>query len=322
LKKGLFCSFFLIFSFFTVFGEEFFLENIFDASLDSSSQRILMGKNDGLHIKLPEDRTLLDGVEIEIKIPREFLMSKAAVTYSFFNEVTRENVTDSPLKKITAQQIHSAYIPSRLSLVLQVPIFADKNYIKSSPYELLVSDAAPGEKSSLFFALFVGETSAEVEDLKFEIFVKPIFMAKGTLDLALIFPEDVEKPVTVTVGKIPIDNWKMPIVLPIGEYHVVVSSDFFRTEVRYFMIEQKKTNSLVVVLRDIKPRFNISAPDTVDVYIDGVFHRNRSDIVVAEGMHIVRFVMGDYEITRSILAELGKSYEITFNIDVNINEVE
>jgi hypothetical protein len=58
------------------------------------------------------------------------------------------------------------------------------------------------------------------------------------------------------------------------------------------------------------------------VYIDGVFHRNRSDIVVTEGMHIVRLVMGDYEITRSILAELGKSYEITFNIDVNINEVE
>lgn len=322
MKKRLLCSAFLIFALLSAFTEEFFLENIFDIKLENSSQRILVGQNDGLHLKLPDDRSLLDGVEIEIKIPQEFLLSKTAVTYSFFDEVARENVSNSTLKKVSARRIHSAYFPARLSLVLQVPIFADKNYIKSSPYEMLVSDAAPGENSSLFFAVFVGESVAEVQDLKFEIIIKPIFMAKGTLDLALIFPEEEEKPVTVTIGKNPIDNWKMPILLPVGEYHVVVSSEFFRTEVRYFMIEQQKTNSLIVVLRDIKPRFTISAPDSVDVYLDGTFRKTRSDIVVTEGIHIVRFVMGDYEITRSIQAELGKSYEITFNIDVDINEVE
>ena len=76
---------------------------------------------------------------------------------------------------------------------------------------------------------------------------------------------------------------------------------------------------LTVKMQDTAPRLFVVAPENARIYLDGTETAVTKDgLIVEPGDHMIRFKIGDYEVTRPITIEKGKDYTIAMLIDVNI----
>ena len=65
----------------------------------------------------------------------------------------------------------------------------------------------------------------------------------------------------------------------------------------------------------------VTSPDNAAVYVDDrKWTAFGKETEISEGEHTVRFVMGDYEIVRTLNAQKGKSYTASVAVDVKISE--
>jgi hypothetical protein len=168
------------------------------------------------------------------------------------------------------------------------------------------------------------EASPGVMDALVYVTVRPQLEDKGALDLTINYTRTEhmrgqERPYTVFIDEAP--QAEDRIVLPTGTHHLSVVSDYFRNEVRTFIIEKGAVTSLVIVLRDIAPTLTVNAPDDVDIFLDDKKISGKGTILVAQGDHNLRFNIGGYEIFRALHIENGRSYQISLFFDVEIEEI-
>ena len=104
-------------------------------------------------------------------------------------------------------------------------------------------------------------------------------------------------------------------------HYLAITSEHYRTEVRTFAIEQAKTTSLEVQLRDTAPSIVITAPENASVFIDGTpVSWEAGPITVSTGEHTVKFVIGDYVVSKTVTAIIGKTYNVSVSIGVQVIE--
>ena len=89
------------------------------------------------------------------------------------------------------------------------------------------------------------------------------------------------------------------------------------------MIEQARTTTLDIVLKDITPLIEITAPDGVQIFLDSEQILNWNEpLPVTEGEHLLKFNIGGYEKIQSFEAFNGKTYKFSLNLDVQVVESE
>ena len=126
---------------------------------------------------------------------------------------------------------------------------------------------------------------------------------------------------TVFVDDNPVQGDLDKILLNTGIHNVSVISESYRTEVRNVRIEQAKISDLDILLKSIEPTLIITAPEGTQIQFDGEpFSETGKEIIISEGEHKVTFIIGDYEIIRSISAIKGKTYKANLAVDLQISE--
>ena len=126
---------------------------------------------------------------------------------------------------------------------------------------------------------------------------------------------------TVFVDDEPVQDDLDKILLNTGIHNVSVISESYRTEVRNVRIEQAKISELDILLKSIEPTLIITAPEGTQIQFDGEsFSETGKEIIISEGEHKVTFIIGDYEIIRSISAIKGKTYKANLAVDLQISE--
>ena len=126
---------------------------------------------------------------------------------------------------------------------------------------------------------------------------------------------------TVFVDDNPVQSDLDKILLSTGIHNVSVISESYRTEVRNVRIEQAKISDLDILLKSIEPTLIITAPEGTQIQFDGEpFSETGKEIIISEGEHKVTFIIGDYEIIRSISAIKGKTYKANLAVDLQISE--
>ncbi|MCR5288920.1 MAG: hypothetical protein K6E51_02885 [Treponema sp.] len=305
-------------------GESFRVHKtaVFTVSETGPSQSQRVGISDAVAIHLPQDLTFVQGIEIEIKIPQIVASWQDSVAWTFFDSISpapSESTID-----YSGSSLVLGTLPSKLSWSLDVP-FSDKNTIKDTPYATKMNKI-PSTADRSFLIRFQQAMKGVPDDFsnaELEITVKPILRDLGRLIIHATSARQQVTGYTVFIDNTAYDVTDKGLLLPTGVHTLSLVSDSYRSEIRTIRIEQAKTNIIDIELRDIAPTAKIVAPANIQVFFDGSRVENTANpFTITEGEHIVRFVLGNYELTKTITAVMGRSYTISFEIDATVTESE
>ena len=308
----------------SAFGlDSFRVGSMVPVTIDSQkpdAQVVELGYYDALGISFPKNSTFIRGVEIEVKSPQGLLSYQNGMAYGLYRQIVpapAAGTIDYQAVQITLQPL-----PSRLSFVLQIPL--QKNHgLKSGPYSTVLSYVHDTAKGPLVFRLLpiMKGLPDNIENLKFTIRVKPILANEGAMQLKMTYPDEPPKPIAVRVDEIPVQNPESVLVLNPGEHHLSIVSDEYRNEVRVFTIEPARITDISIKMKDTTPHLTLVAPENAVILLDGKkIEANRDNVVTEEGVHLILFKIGDYELTRQLTVEKGRDYTVTMLIDVNVSE--
>lgn len=322
-RNLLFISLFSIFSAFNAGSENFKVRKLVPVRISNAHETVSAdsGLNDGLFISLPEDRTFISGIEISLTLPEEIASKKDFLQYSLY-----ENIRQNPTERrtdYTGEKLSEDSIPPVFTQKIYIPLTEEFD-IKDSPYSLKIPSIPNTDKNFIFFRLKQkDDQKSEIkafEKSQIQVSVKPVLINKGILSLEL--SSITSKPDDISIY---IDDKKevfsKRIMLPTGEHRLSVVSNKFRNEVRTFRIEQGKISDLSILLRGIEPTIQIICPETATLFLDNKPIKNdRLEFPITQGEHIIKFVIGDYDMIKSISAEKGRSYIVNLTMDATIQE--
>jgi len=280
-----------------------------------------IGYNDAVSVAFKSDFLFLEGVELEIKQDKSSLDYPNSIAYTIYTEIKpapSKNAIDYSGRKIGA-----ALLPNRFSHIIRIPLKSNYRFKRIQngdllPYEKMIA-LAP---FMLRLNPIMKGLPDDFEKETFTVIIRPLLIAEGGLKIRLHFPEGEQKPVNVRLNNEYLAQFDDLQLLQPGTHSVNVGSDAYRTEMRSCIIERGKITELDIQLKSITPLLRIQAPGNAIVTLDGSEIRPSKELVPLEiGSHIVVFKMGDYELTRQITVEEGKTYELTMTMDVLLQEV-
>ena len=304
----------------TLSSESFRVRKLIPVHISGNSteeQTISCGINDSIGIFLPKDRTYLDGIEIKVAIPpsvAEWRDSVACSLYDFIQPTPSSNQID-----YSGNRIFVTTVPTKLSWILQLLLNNDENQ-KSSQYATKIN-ITPADYTFLRFQPAMKGIPDDTLNAQFKLSIKPILKNKGKLKLKITAEDCAEIKYSLYLDEQPISVSKNELLLSTGMHKIDVLSDEYRNEVRSFIIEQAKDTNVEINLRSLEPTLKIQTPENSKFFIDENECKQKDiPIVISEGEHKLRFILGDYEIIRMINIQKGKSYTINLSVDLQITE--
>lgn len=273
--------------------------------------------DDALLITLPADMTYVSGIELKFKIPEIIAAWRDTIAYSLYDDVTprpSERTVDYEGTRISVNTF-----PGKLSHIVYIPL-SEQIEIKQSPYHEKIAVMPNTKDGYVFFRMQLAMKGVpeDFENAVFDITAKPVLLNKGKLRLIITEPNGEHKPYTIAIDEKP---FKEGSLLATGEHHLSITSDEYRNEVRTFRIEQAKTMELAVTMRGIEPLIKIVSPENAQIYFDGeLLTATKDPFAVTQGDHTVRFVIGDYEVVRTVSAMNGRSYTVNLSVDAAVTE--
>lgn len=276
---------------------------------------------DGIAIKLPQDKTFITGIEISIKVPQTVAAWRDTVAYMFYGSLSP--VPDSARIDYQGEKLSVDTIPGRLSHTVYVPLTRKFN-VKSTPYAktLDVIPSAQGGTVFMRFTLAMKGAPETLESAVLEVSARPVLSDEGYFTLDIQKPEGKDGDYSVYIDDTPATDTEKA-VLKDGEHRLSITSEAFRNEVRTFIVEQAKLTRIKVELRGIEPLIRIVSPENAAITLDGEsVEPSNGPFEVSSGAHIVKFVIGDYEIVKTVNAVNGRSYTVRLEVDATVTEEE
>ena len=280
------------------------------------------GVFDGLAIYLPKDTTFISGIELNIKVPDTVAQWRDTIAYFLY-----DNVSPAPVEgKIdySGNRLSVNTIPGKLNLTVYIPL-TNKFNVKQSPYATIISGYS-NKKADFVFLRFILAMKGAPESLEhavFDISVKPVLTDEGYFDLAVKHPQGKNGTFEVYIDDNQFAPNQFPVILKSGEHHLSVTSKDYRNETRTFIVEQAKKTSQTVQLKGIEPLIKIISPENARILLDGAdFAHSKDAVIITPGDHTVKFIIGDYEITKTVKAVNGRTYTVNLNVDATVSEDE
>ena len=152
--------------------------------------------NDSIAVKLPEDSTFIQGIELNIKVPKVITEWRDCVAWSLYSSISPE----PEAKKIDYSGVRAETGTfESLSLTVLVPL-EKNNTIKKDVYSYMAEFLNSKEDGFIFlrFQLVMKGVSSEIMESKFTVTAKPIFIDKGIVSLKTL-TEDGNTPESYSV---------------------------------------------------------------------------------------------------------------------------
>ena len=285
-----------------------------------AEQTLSIGINEAVPIFLPEEKIYLESIEVKISIPNEIISWQDSVALSIY-----DNIRPRPSTAQIDYNGNRSFVrplPARSSWILRIPL-TNANLLKESAYETRLQEIPDIRSNFIFlrFQLAMKGVPDEVFSAIIALSVKPILANKGKLALETVFPLGEKSEFNLFIDGNKVDSLLGEYILSAGTHDIHISSENYRGETRSVRINTAKTTDLRVELRSISPALIIVAPDNAQVYLDNVRCKQiGKEFTVNEGNHSLKFVMGDYELIRNISFVKGKTYTVSLDVSLKIDE--
>jgi len=238
-----------------------------------------------------------------------------------YNNLSPQTV--SGVADMEGDRIAFAPLPSRMRIVYHIPVRAQHELRTTTTVIVPSGIIQHGSFPILFRLMPVAKGLDDVfEQLTFNVTARPIIGSEGAVRLIPRYPPQLRnRPFTVLIDDNVINNTSEEILLREGEHHLVVLSDDYRNESRRFVVERARVLDLIIELQDPTPVVIFESPQNARIFLNNV-QISTNSVTVEPGTHEIRFQIGDYTITRSITVQRGKTYRVSVDIDLSIQEDE
>ena len=284
---------------------------------------VSMGIDGTVLINTGEETRFFRGLEVEISAPQAWLRYQNSIVMSVYNNISPKNASGTV--DITGNRAVFEVLPARLQTIYQIPMRRSHGLRTTTSISVPSNIIAANTFPVLFmFTPLAKGTTLELERMMFNVTFRPILSDEGAVNIIPRYPPLLRgRPFTVLIDDVLIDNISEQIILREGEHHLVILSEDYRNESRRFIIERAKVLDLIVNLQDPAPLIIFEAPANALVFLNNVpVQINQEPIMVEPGQHEAKIQIGDYTIIRTITVQRGKTYRVTLEVDLTINETE
>ena len=275
-------------------------------------------------IKLGQSARFLTGLNIEIIIP------DALKRYSdSFGFAVYHNIEPEPRKGMRAfvgEQTLFSTLPHSNKAVIKIPLETEQIPTAAAKPGAIVA-ATPLKLSAFPLVLTIQPIMKGIPDSmfsrKFFITVKQELAKRGLLDLRIVKPEGFEDvEIAAILDDQEISLSEMPLELDSGLHKLLVNSDSFKPATTSFALNPGQISSLELILEPNISTLSIESLEGASVFLDGrKLSRNESGrIQLTEGVHNIKFKLGDYSVSKKFTVVDGKNYSISLLFDIALSE--
>jgi hypothetical protein len=283
---------------------------------------VSLAYNDSVLIFLQQDVRFIRGVELEFTAPQTWLPHHGSLAFGLYSNLDSAPSTNPAEVECTPVLVDP--IPDKIRTVYQVPLRAQHG-LRGTPYLTLLKSPVQPESFPLLFRLtpMMKGWSREIESMRFQLNVKPIFSDEGALIVSVHRPKFLPNgSYTMLIDDQVVEESGVETLVKEGEHTLTLLSSDYRTENRRFVIERGKTLSFSVTLQDLTPLVIFEAPALAGIFIDNMpVMRTTAPLAVEPGIHDVRIQLSDYTIIKTVTIEKGKTYRVAFIVDMQVSDV-
>jgi len=284
---------------------------------------IALGINSSAVITLGPQTRFFRGIELELSAPQAWLSYQGSLTMAIYNGLGRQLAAG--VADLEGSRIAFEPLPGKLQIIYQIPI-QPAHGLRTSPYVTVPAGITPPDSFPILFRLTpaVKGINAELENMVFQFTVRPIVSNEGAVRLIFRYPAQLRnRPFSVLIDGNLVEDVREEQLLREGEHHLVVRSDDYRNESRRFVVERSKTLDLTIELQDPTPLIIFDGPENTLFYLDNApITQLRQPIPIEPGIHEARFRVGDYTISKTMNIQRGKTYRVSLEVDLSIQESE
>jgi hypothetical protein len=301
---------------------------------NSAGSSVSLAYNDSCLIVLGKNARFLRGIELELSVPQGFLYYFGSLVGSIWVDVAEDGVNPDEIAAgqtaaarrtadMEGRQILYEPIPAKILSVYQIPLRSEHG-MRPSPYaELLRTPVEEGAYPILYRIIpVIKGMDQEILAMRFQLTARPIIGDEGAVSVLLHYPDTLQnRPVTVFIDDKVVANPLQEMLLKEGEHQISIISSDYRNESSRFVVERAKVQAINVVLKDTKPVFMFEAPEQALIYVDNaLITRKSAPYPVEQGRHEVKIQMSDYSVTKAVYAQKGKTYKMSFMMDLTVSE--
>lgn len=290
------------------------------SSEDQGGAVVSLRYNEAIAVLFPKDPTFIQGVEFELRIPKAFQGAESSIAWSLLSGISPGPTSDR--FDYEARLIATQPLPSRVSMSLILPIIPGHG-IKGGPFASLIPAVAAADDFPLMFKLSpIGKgLLPAMETAEFKLTVRPVLRDEGGIRVSVTTGDGAEAPsVSVFIDDRLADDPGRLILARKGPRVVRVSAEGYREEIVTVPVEAGVVSPLSVTLTPNAPFIAFQAPAGTYVTIDGkvVEPDELAGLSVDPGEHTLFFRIGDYSMTRKIMAMRGKVYSVVLSVELDV----
>jgi hypothetical protein len=288
---------------------------------EAAGVSVSLAYNDSVLIFLQKDVRFIRGIELELTAAQAWLTYDGGISLGLYSNLNR--IPDTFPADIECTPLFFEQIPNKIQTIYQIPLRAQHG-LRGTPYLTLLKTPALPENFPLLLRLMpaVKNWNKELESVRFQLNVKPVFSDEGILNVNIQHPEFFPNGTyMLLIDEQVINKLGAEIFIKEGEHSLTLLSPDYRAEKRRFVIERGKTLNLSIPLHDLTPLIIFESPEQSRIFIDNIpIIRTDTAFAIEPGLHDIRIQVSDYAIVKTVAIEKGKTYRISIVMDMRITE--
>ncbi|MDR2865712.1 MAG: hypothetical protein LBV68_08900 [Spirochaetaceae bacterium] len=296
--------------------------DIIDVSKETvQGNSVQLSYNDAVSITLDPDIRFIQGIELELNAPQIFLNNQGSLAAVIYSKPDKTPVKGS--SELSVTQINMNALENKIQTIYKIPVKKNHN-LKSTPYAIVLSSIVDPQNFPVVFRIIpiIREMNEELRNMRFQLTVKPILSNEGAVKINIRYPPTLQnKPYTTLIDDTVIEHPEEERFLKEGEHHLMLISNDYRNESRRFILERGKTMEINLSLQDLTPLIFFETPDNAKIFLDNIaFSASTNPKPIEAGPHEIKIQVSDYTIIKSVYIRKGKTYRISFTVNLDVSE--
>jgi len=300
---------------------------VIDSESDKSNE-VILSSEDIFAIVL--DKNEFEPVKIQLEIWLSETLKEYPNTFAlfFYNSITPLPTED--ISSYKGDLVKYIVLPKKSKHFIDI-------YLKHQPSrnEIIpgTDNITPKDFKNSFFPIVVAMLPVmkgipdKLLNETIKIKISPFFSENGSLAINVFEKNNSSSDNNlnkISDYKLYIDNnlieYSDNLVLPTGIRKVRIEKEGYITFEESIVLKSNEKNSLTAYLTRELPYVVIQAPPEAEIFINGIYYKQREFSNLKIGEYTFVFKLGEYSISRKIKLEKSKRYLIDLLLDIDIKE--
>jgi len=264
-----------------------------------------------------------------VGLPAEVVISDALRRYAdSFVVALYSDLSPAPTRGervFTGRRVLFQVLPFATRVFVRIPVVGGLAVGDAGPEPVFAAETVSPQRFPVLLVIQPINKGIPDSVLERPFFVtfKAEILNRGLVDLKIARPAGFEQePVRILLDARPIEAGSTPLEVEAGVHQLEVVSVAFQRETASFAVSPGQTTVLEIKLAPVASYLTVDSVAGAVVYLDG----ERLELAsgqrrqLTEGMHTIRFKIGETNVSKRIEVRKGRSYHVSLALDLLLKE--